>query len=218
MAMAAREQSDAERGRALVQWYFSERGGPTGSVAEIFSGKGRHQRESGLKPSRRVDGLSPTRVHAVETRKPGVSRAPEASGRGGGSVRRAIAGLSPIHQSWVQFEYGTNLAVIRAAADQLRRLVPNRLAQYHPELSRANARTVARVALMLDDRLRGQHWYWTLSAEPGKAAPPYLEADGVSDEAWRKTYRPIWRQISAQLRAVDTEAMEQVWDSTQQRS
>ena len=122
------ESTDAvlTRARAMVQWCYSERSGPPGSVFEQFSGKGAHQKEKpklktkqpryiegepnskGERPLILVDdsdGLSATRVFATESQTQKNSKVPIESGRTGRRVLGAIASLPRVEQVWVNYCY-----------------------------------------------------------------------------------------------------------------
>mgnify|MGYP003545001224 FL=1 len=75
----------ADQVRARLQWAYGEKESVVGSISEVFSG--RRTKNPDLPRGRASAGLSATRVHATETRKPGRSHIPISGGRSGGDIR-----------------------------------------------------------------------------------------------------------------------------------
>ncbi len=92
----------ADRGRAKVQWYFSERGSVRGSAMDAFSGRGKNQHQGSYRDARPAnfadedqyqmtardyalqrDTASPTRVNATESTRAKFSSVPSSSGSPG---------------------------------------------------------------------------------------------------------------------------------------
>lgn len=193
---------DIDRVRAIVQWAYSEQGGVEGSIFELFSG--RKTKTANIKPSRRYDGLSASRVHATETRKQGHARIPIASGRSGGEVKRVVDTLPSTDQHWVHWVY--NPSRIRKAF-AIQRLGPAmwNLYQRENDLTGVHARTLVIVNFMVRIQLEQARTY------PGfqkwSASRPEQFADSISRSSWSDTHSARWKSIHSMLLRLDHQAL-----------
>lgn len=215
--------SQAEQGRARVQWYFSERGGTPGSVFEIFSGKGQGQgdmiklptrkRETASKanpaPAYNCGGYSATRVYASESRQQKSSKIPISTGRSGAPVRRAIAGLPSLHQSWVQYCYSTSYQSKRQAGAIFTRLAWEKYRADYLQGS-TRKRTESNVRHMFHFQVTKTFSFSELCLWSSKMPEQLAVIELVNKETWKKTYRRHWIDIHDHLVVIDRKAMERV--------
>lgn len=194
--------------RAMIQWAYSEQAGASGSVFEVFSGK--QTKKSVLSPSKRPAGLSPTRVHAVESRKQGKSRLPIASGRSGGEVKRAVAELQALHQHWIHLIYNPSREK-KASATLV--LYPALWKLYVAEkgLKGSHSRTVILTQFMLKIQLQQARSFPSYSKWT-ESRPEMLE-NAISLPSWSDTYKAKWISVRAILERLDTESLMAAYNS-----
>lgn len=194
--------------RAMIQWAYSEQAGASGSVMEIFSG--RQTKKSVISPSKKQEGLSPTRVHATESRKQGKSRLPIASGRSGGEVKRAVATLPPLAQHWIHLIYNPNRDKKGAA---MLVLYPALWQIYVVEysLKGSHNRTVILTQFMLKIQLQQARSFPSYSKWT-ESRPEMLE-NAISLSSWTDTYKAKWINVREIIERLDRDSLMAAYNS-----
>lgn len=189
---------DAQRGRAAIMSYFEAFGGPVGSPASAYSGKGKHQQER-LPAGSKVIGLSGTRVYATETRHSRGSREPRCSGGASWCVESAIRSLPDVQQAWVLYCYG-----------------PGGAAEHEIVLSKAwddlsgefrkgvHENTIDTVRLMLSLQLAQARTFGGFARWEDKL--PRRMGFRLNRQQWQQTYRAYWSDVRIYLVMLDTDA------------
>lgn len=188
--------------RAMIQWAYSEQSGASGSIFEIFSG--RQTKDTKLKPSRRTAGLSPTRVHATETQKSGKARIPIASGRSGGEIKRAVASLPSIEQSWIHLVYNPSRDRKEMATKILYPALWELYKSRHNPKGSHN-RTMILTQYMLKIQLQQAHSYAGFTRW-SKSRPEAME-NAIKRPSWTDTFQDRWIAVRLMLEKVDNEAL-----------
>ncbi len=185
-----------DQARALLQWAMSERGGPAGSPARHFAGKGAHQYQTigGTDPV----GLSPTRIYAKETQRNTGAKIPTASGLSGSAVRKTLRDLPALHQLWLGYLYGGSVGFL-----QLERHARKDFESKHPMAGMLH-RTRHIVAAMLESQIANAHGYHSFTLW-SKVKPLWL--DSVTQKQWHQTYSVYWKSVRSYLQALDSEAL-----------
>ena len=201
------EFNPVDRGRALIQGAYSEHRGPVGSPMDIFSGKGRNQRESVLKPSKAVHGLSPTRIYASETTRQKSAKPPKSSGVSNQRVLEVIQTAPKIEFLWISFVYNPMHAVKDESRGHLFKCLWDRYRSEYLKGCRAETHGIAHtMALIQIDHCRSyrdfQAWDRRQPIELEAAQPDY----------WRKTLQPHWCAIRNLFETVDREALTRISD------
>ena len=198
----------------MVQWCFAEQGGARGSVFEMFSGRGRNQREA-LSPSRHCDGISPTRVHAVESARQQHASTPIYSGRCGGEVRRAIASLPSLDQAWVHHCYNPSLGRKAECGAVLMRLIGDDFREQN-SMKGVHRRTRSVIDAMLRKQVREATSYWRFCQWSEKMPESFGKV--MTRDQWKKTYRAYWKLCRVYLIRLDRSAMRGVAYRTGKKS
>ena len=209
------EHTEADYGRALVLWGYSEQGGAPGSVFEQFSGKGKAQ-SAQLKPSKVHDGYSPTRVYASESRRQKESKLPISSGHCGGFVRRAIATLPALEQSWVNHCYNPSQSRKAEAGGVVLRMAVSDFEDRHPGGKGSHSKTRSMALAMLRSQINEASSYRRLCLWSDRMPPEYGET--ISAEQWKKTYRGYWKLARLYVLGLDNRAMTNVARNVRQSS
>lgn len=191
-----------DRVRAALQWAFSEKASTPGSIFEVFSGK--KTKESTLRPSRRSDGLSATRIHAVESARQGSAKIPISSGRSGGDIRRAIYSLPALQQNWVNHCYNPSSSKkIEAGKVLLSGLWDQYLAQGDTAGVHARSKTI--VTFMLHIQLQQARSYAGL--QRWSESMPGAFQGVISRSSWCDTHRDRWRAVHGMIINLDHTAI-----------
>ena len=189
----------ADQVRARLQWAYGEKESVVGSISEVFSG--RRTKNPDLPRGRASAGLSATRVHATETRKPGRSHIPISGGRSGGDIRRAVYQLPPISQHWVHHCYNPSAYKKTEADAHLAAELAERLRK---TLNGKHSATQTIATLMLRLQLEQSRSYSGLLL--WSASKPQQFAD-MSRSSWRDTYKPIWQTLHNTIAEIDENAL-----------
>ena len=201
------EFNPVDRGRALVQGAYSEHRGPVGSPMDIFSGKGRDQRESVLKPSKQTAGLSPTRIYASETRRQKTAQRPKSSGLSNQRILEVIQAAPKIEFLWISYVYNPMHAVKDESRGHLFKCLWDRYRATYLKGCRAETHGIAHnMALIQIDHCRTYRdfEYWD-SRQPA-------QLESATADQWRKTLQPHWCAIRNLFETVDREALTRVSD------
>ena len=190
--------------RAMVQWAYSEHAGVDGSIFELFSGQ--KVKNPSLKPDKRSEGFSPTRIHATESRRPGQSRIPIYSGHSGGEVKRAVASLHKLEQNWIHHCYNPSSERKSRAGSVL---IRDLWREYQLRLNGTHARTRLISSLMLRVQLHQSRSY------PGlmrwSASRPRQFSGVISRSSWSDTYSERWEEIHAMIERLDITALMSIY-------
>ena len=196
--------SNVDRTRRLVVASFSRHHYTSRSPASIFSGRDTNK-GAGLSATEEPAGFSPTRQHAVETRRSGGSKEPISQLHNYKRISESIGKLAPIQRAWVVFRYGPAVesAVVDALLVYFYRLYQESIGGALNEATWLFAREC--ITVHLESMLLKQSY--------GLCTPIYdrpLSAAVIPDKSWRRTYRKHWLATWFMMSEFDDATLEKI--------
>lgn len=199
--------------RAMIQWAYSEQAGVDGSIFEMFSG--RRVKQAKLKPSRRYEGLSPTRIHATESAKQGKARIPIASGRSGGEIKRAVASLPPVEQNWIHHCYNPSRDRKHSAT---KTLYPALWAIYKEEGGLKGSHSKSTILTMFMLKIQLQHTRTYPGLQRWNESRPEEMATVITQPSWTDTHKRRWIAVHELITRTDHRALMAMYHQMQKKS